>query len=251
MINLENNQTISYDKFINELLQNDIIMLGEAHTDEYHHFMQNKIINDLYRFKNLSVVFEMLGVDKQKFIDIAKKNALNLEPKELAKAIKWEKRWDYNYYKDIVESVFYSDMEFIAGNITDDEIKTIYKGAAPLNGVVSTTNEVKDKLFDIIKVSHKFNDDDNETISKMVEIQQFKDRRMADKLVHSSKLAILIAGRNHTDKTIGVPLHIIDFNKSKKFSSVGLGYECEEVEIESKNEQDYLIKFNKKENICE
>ncbi|WP_304342597.1 ChaN family lipoprotein, partial [Campylobacter ureolyticus] len=90
-----------------------------------------------------------------------------------------------------------------------------------------------------------------ETISKMVEIQQFKDRRMADKLVHSSKLAILIAGRNHTDKTIGVPLHIIDFNKSKKFSSVGLGYECEEVEIESKNEQDYLIKFNKKENICE
>ena len=251
VINLENNQTISYDKFINELLQNDIIMLGEAHTDEYHHFMQNKIINDLYKFKNLSVVFEMLGVDKQKFIDITKKNALNLEAKELAKAIKWEKRWDYNYYKDIVESVFYSDMEFIAGNITDDEIKTIYKGAAPLNGVVSTTNEVKDKLFDIIKVSHKFNDDDNETISKMVEIQQFKDRRMADKLVHSSKLAILIAGRNHTDKTIGVPLHIIDFNKSKKFSSVGLGYECEEVEIESKNEQDYLIKFNKKENICE
>lgn len=34
----------------------------------------------------------MLGVDKQKFIDIAKKNALNLEPKELAKSYKMGKK---------------------------------------------------------------------------------------------------------------------------------------------------------------
>ena len=115
----------------------------------------------------------------------------------------------------------------------------------PLNGSYSTAKKVKDSLFDIIKISHGFSDDDNETVSKMVEIQQFKDRRMADKLVHSSNLAILIAGRNHTDKTIGVPLHILDFNKNKKMISVGLGYWQEEVDDKNQKEQDYLIKFYK------
>lgn len=246
IINLENNQTISYDKFINELLKNDIVMLGEVHTDRYHHFIQNKIILDLHKFRNLSVVFEMLESDKQSFINKAKQNSSNI--KDVKKAIKWGK-WDYNLYKNIVESVFYSDMEFMTGNISKDEINTIYEGAMPLNGVVSTTKDVKDKLFNIIKNYHSINDD--EIIHKMVEIQQFKDRRMADRLVNSTNLAILIAGRNHTDKTVGVPLHVIDFNKNKKFSSVGLGYDCEKNEPHTKKEQDYLILFKKVGVICE
>lgn len=245
IVNLDDNKTISYDEFIAKLSKSDIVMLGENHINKYHHFMQNKIINDLHKFRNLSVVFEMLSVDRQDSIDKAKQNIQAIKPRALKKAIDWDKRWNYNFYKDIVESVFYSDMELIAGNITNDEIATIYKGAMPLNGSYSTAKKVKDKLFDIIKVSHKFNDDDNETISKMVEIQQFKDRRMADKLVHSSNLAILIAGRNHTDKTIGVPLHILDFNKNKKMISVGLGYWQEEVDDKNQKEQDYLIKFYK------
>ncbi len=248
VVNLDKNQTISYDKFINEILQKDIILLGEVHTDEYHHFMQNKIILDLYKFKNLSVVFEMLETNKQNLINKAKQNPSNINPKKLKNAINWEK-WDYSLYKNIVESAFYSDMKLLAGNISKDEIDTIYNGVVPLNGVISTTKDVKNKLFEIIKASHKI--DDKEVIRKMVEIQQFKDRRMADILVNSSNLAVLVAGRNHTNKTIGVPLHIIDFNKNKKFSSVGLGYDCEKITQETKKEQDYLILFKKEGVICE
>ena len=57
-------------------------------------------------------------------------------------------------------------------------------------------------------------------LEKMTEIQQFKDRRMADILAHCSGKAILLAGFFHTNKKIGVPLHLSDFATPKKISVI-------------------------------
>lgn len=61
-------------------------------------------------------------------------------------------------------------------------------------------------------------------VDKLVEIQQFKDRRMADVLVHHPNKVLLLAGSYHTSKKIGIPLHIQDFKSSKKIVVVNLNY---------------------------
>ncbi|NES53047.1 iron transporter, partial [Escherichia coli] len=94
--------------------------------------------------------------------------------------------------------VFYSKSKILGANLSRSEITSIYNGAQPLKGYVSTTNEVKKQLFDIISLSHKLNPEENkELLDKLVEIQQFKDRRMADVLVHHVNKVLLLAGSYH------------------------------------------------------
>lgn len=101
----------------------------------------------------------------------------------------------------ICQCGFYSKSKILGANLSRSEITSIYNGAQPLKGYVSTTNEVKKQLFDIISLSHKLNPEENkELLDKLVEIQQFKDRRMADVLVHHVNKVLLLAGSYHTSK---------------------------------------------------
>lgn len=116
----------------------------------------------------------------------------------------------------ICQCSFYSRAKILGANLSRSEITSIYNGVQPLKGYVSTTNEVKNKFFDIISLSHKLNPQENkELLDKLVEIQQFKDRRMADVLVHHTNKVLLLAGSYHTSKKIGIPLHIQDFKVIK------------------------------------
>lgn len=65
----------------------------------------------------------------------------------------------------------------------------------------------------------------DEILNKMVQIQQFKDRRMAEKSYLKSKhQAVLIAGRNPVDKDFGVPLHIDDYRSGKSVVVIGMSF---------------------------
>ena len=44
----------------------------------------------------------------------------------------------------------------------------------------------------------------------MVQVQQFRDRRMAEKLLSAKQPAFLLTGNLHADKHIGVPIHVLD-----------------------------------------
>ncbi|WP_157943548.1 ChaN family lipoprotein [Campylobacter blaseri] len=219
IINNNTSKEISFNEFIDEILKYDIVLIGEEHNNHKHILVETKIIEALNSKKDVEVVLEMMSVDKQIKIDNAKINGY--ENKNLLKEIDWSDSWDKSYYKRLVLFIFNSKIDLVAGNLSKSEIQTIFNGAYPLQGKASTTFQVKEKIKDmIIDTSHKI--DDTKTIDKFVQIQQYKDRRMADKLVSSNKTAILIAGKYHTRKDIGIPLHIEDFNKSKTFISIGL-----------------------------
>lgn len=239
--NSSSGEVINYQSFISSILQNDIVLLGEGHYMPYHIFLENKIIKDLMRYKIVDVVLEMGASDMQKIWDDAKMLKEHTFPKNVENVLKWDKSWKFSHYGYLVKNLFYSNANLIAGNLTKDEISQIYMGAMPLNGIKSTTNNIKEKIKNKILAVHKSSD---EMINKMVEIQQFKDRRMADKLVKSKNLSILIAGRFHADKSFGVPLHIEDFDTNKKFIVVFFGYKNEKFNNEMKYENDYFIEFN-------
>ena len=239
IIDTRTKAALTYDKFINELIKYDIVLIGELHENKAHQAAELKIINSLKKYKKLDVVFEMISSDKQAKIDAAK--AAGTSKSDLENAIGWSKRWDYAFYQDLIESVFYSDANLTGGNLSKGEIDTIFNGAYPLNGHLSTTDEVKNNIKKIVTTMHEKDEiKDERLLEALVQIQQYKDRRMADKLVHSKNLAVLIAGKFHTDKNIGVPLHIMDFDTDKKFIVVTLGYEGEEP---NSQEADFILLF--------
>ncbi len=236
-------QSVNFNDFIELLNTYDIILLGEKHDEKAHHWAQYTIIKTLSQKAELNVVFEMLSTDKQGKIDKAKMTKEQIKAGDLSKAIDWEKGWKYEDYQAIVELAFYGDMKLSAGNISREEIKTIYKGAQQLNGFVSTKDEVKEMIKNIIASAHKVDTNESknlELLDKLVQIQQYKDRRMADILTQSKEKAVLIAGRYHADKRIGVPLHIQDYKSSKKVLVVAFSSDKKDLEFK---EADYIWLF--------
>lgn len=236
-------QSVNFNDFIELLNTYDIILLGEKHDEKAHHWAQYTIIKALNQKAELNIVFEMLSTDKQGKIDKAKRAKEQIKTSDLSKAIDWEKGWKYEDYQAIVELAFYGDMKLSAGNISREEIKTIYKGAQQLNGFVSTQDEVKEMIKNIISTAHKVDTNESknlELLDKLVQIQQYKDRRMADILTQSKEKAVLIAGRYHADKRIGVPLHIQDYKSSKKVLVVAFSSDKKDLEFK---EADYIWLF--------
>ncbi|HBK6304108.1 TPA: ChaN family lipoprotein [Campylobacter jejuni] len=226
ILDMHTQKKISFEDMILELLKADVILLGEKHDEAKHKISQVMIFNALegnLSSQNISfdVALEMLASTEQNHLDKALKNKKNIKANELANALNWDKSWKWKDYEQFVNVVFYSRSKILGANLSRSEITSIYNGAQPLKGYVSTTNEVKKQLFDIISLSHELNPEENK---KLVEIQQFKDRRMADVLVHHPNKVLLLAGSYHTSKKIGIPLHIQDFKSSKKIVVVNLNY---------------------------
>ncbi|EAH8344793.1 iron transporter [Campylobacter coli] len=239
---------ISFEDMILELLKADVILLGEKHDEVKHKISQVMIFNALegnLSSQNISfdVALEMLASTEQNHLDKALKNKKNIKTNELANALNWDKSWKWKDYEQFVNAVFYSKAKILGANLSRLEITSIYNGAQPLKGYVSTTDEVKKQIFDIISLSHKLNPQENkELLDKLVEIQQFKDRRMADVLVHHANKVLLLAGNYHTSKRVGIPLHIQDFKSSKKIVVVNLSYG----EIDLKD-SDYVLIYKGEE----
>ncbi|EIF6275229.1 ChaN family lipoprotein, partial [Campylobacter jejuni] len=239
---------ISFEDMILELLKADVILLGEKHDEVKHKISQVMIFNALEgnlssQNINFDVALEMLASTEQNHLDKAFKNKKTIKANELTNALNWDKVWKWKDYEQFVNVVFYSKSKILGVNLSRSEITSIYNGAQPLKGYVSTTNEVKKQLFDIISLSHKLNPEENkELLDKLVEIQQFKDRRMADVLVHHVNKVLLLAGSYHTSKKIGIPLHIQDFKSSKKIVVVNLSYG----EIDLKD-SDYVLIYKGEE----
>lgn len=210
-------QNLSFADFIFQIADANILLLGEKHDEKSHHKAQLLIMQALDAYfawqvgecKRFALVLEMLGSEAQSHIDEASKDKSQIQKENLKTALGWGK-WDYQQYKDIVEYAFYApNFDIIAGNLSRQEISTIYKGAEPISGNLSTSAEVKERISKIISKSHKTND--ATLLARLTQVQQYKDRRMADMLFKSGDFALLLAGNYHITKTFGIPLHIEDF----------------------------------------
>ncbi|MFB1637559.1 ChaN family lipoprotein [Campylobacter jejuni] len=241
-------EKISFEDMILELLKADVILLGEKHDEAKHKISQVMIFNALegnLSSQNISfdIALEMLASTEQNHLNESFKNKKTIKTNKLANALNWDKGWKWKDYEQFVNAVFYSRAKILGANLSRLEITSIYNGVQPLKGYISTTDRVKKQIFDIISLSHKLNPQENkELLYKLVEIQQFKDRRMADILVHHTNKVLLLAGNYHTSKKMGIPLHIQDFKSDKKVVVVNLNYG----EIDLKD-SDYVLIYKEEE----
>lgn len=219
IIDTKTGQTIAYADFVRQLAKADYIILGEYHDSIPQHHLASQLLSDLYAQRvQGSLLLEMLTVDQQPAINKAYNLPQTLH--SLPSALNWQRSWDWRLYGQIVALPFEFDYPLIATNLTKNEVKTLMQGAEPLKGYLSTRDEIKAILKARILKAHGFDDNvlssaDNKVVDNMVAIQQFRDRRMAEKLLLSPKPTLLLTGNYHAQKQIGVPIHLTDLHQSE------------------------------------
>ena len=140
IIRLRDRAPLQFNEFINELSNVDVLVIGELHENKNHKAAEILLIETLATIKNLDVAFEMISSEKQPFID--KAYADTIPPENLLSAINWDKSWSVSHYGDIVRSA-YKTANLKAANLSKNEINTIFAGAEPIKGDVSTTRGEK------------------------------------------------------------------------------------------------------------
>lgn len=218
IINLQTQQTISFHDFVKQLAEYDNVILGEYHDRVNQHILATQLLDNLQKIRPQgSLLLEMLSVEQQDFVNQTQQNPpKNLN--KLATLLNWQKSWDWQLYGDIVKHPFLYNYPLIATNLTKTEVKILMQGAEPIKGYQSTKPLIKQHIFNTIIKNHDMKSDaldesDKRLVNHMVEIQQFRDRRMAEKMLSAPKPTLLLAGNYHAQKNIGVPIHLQDLTQ--------------------------------------
>jgi len=227
------NQEIGFENLINEISEFDIVLIGEYHNKKAIGEAEAKIVRELNSRKKMAVAFEMISSDKQPNLAAAKGKTGSA----LKSAIDWDDKWKFAAYRPVLETAA-ANSQILGANLSSAEINQIYEGAYPVNGTISTTNDVKKRIRARIVESHELADDaeNAQMLDTLVQIQQYKDRRMADVLVQNAP-SILIAGKFHTNKNVGVPLHIKEFKRNLRAVTLAIVDEDEQINAA---ESDYI-----------
>ncbi|MBE2895668.1 hypothetical protein HPC38_02090 [Pasteurellaceae bacterium HPA106] len=212
-------QPITFDAMLSTLNNTDFVLLGEVHDNAAHHDAERQLFNALREQpKGLSnAVLEMLPSAQNAQLNHVQRHIRQERIREdecTACLLDWDPKWDWTQYRTLVSAIARSQTALLGGNLTRDEINTIMQGAYPLNGQQSTTAAVKARIADIITQTH--GEMDEAMLTKLVSVQQFKDRRMAQTLVDvtpKGARSLLIAGRFHTSRFFGVPVHLNDYQR--------------------------------------
>lgn len=210
---LRTGQALTPNEFADKVAPAPRLLLGEQHDNLKHHQAHFWLLQQLQQKRPQgSVLMEMLSVDQQPLIAklTPEQTACDCLPAQL----NWKKSWNWAFYGEIVKTVLQQRTPLVATNLTADEVQTLMLGAEPLNGNRSTAPQVQQAIAELITQSHGFDDSasgqNQELIRKMVQVQQFRDRRMAEKVATSPTPSLLIAGNHHINRRLGVPLHLAD-----------------------------------------
>lgn len=224
IIDLRSGQILTPAAFSEMIASAPRLLIGEQHDNRRHHQAQLWLLNQLHRQRpQAALLMEMLSVEQQPLI-------ANLSPNAAAclaclpDKLRWKASWNWAFYGELVQTALQQRIALTATNLTAAEVQTLMNGAEPLNGYRSTEPSVQARLAELITAQHGMTSGENsELIRKMVQVQQFRDRRMAEKVAQSPTPSLLIAGNHHVNRRFGVPLHLTDLAPDIDVISVLLG----------------------------
>ncbi len=202
---------------IPNLLDHDVILLGERHDHPDHHVNQAEWLKQIAEDGTTSLVMEMVSVAQ---MDLIKEKPENSDA--WRRALNWdESGWpDFELYRPIFDVIVQHDIMLLPGVMSvepgtpfDQRLQQMRKNAGnppeiPVNLKNSVAEDVRVGHCDLLP---------EKMIPPMVEIQWLKDAFMAKQLRHAlakSKRSVLIAGNGHTQGDTGVPVHLADLGAS-------------------------------------
>jgi uncharacterized iron-regulated protein len=130
------------DSIIETIVDKPIIYIGERHANYEDHKMQLKVIMQMHeRGKKFAIGMEMFQRPFQQIID--KYLAGDLEEMEFLKQTEYFKRWkfDYNFYREIIDFARAKGIPVIALNISSDIIKKVSS-----DGLDALTDDERERI---------------------------------------------------------------------------------------------------------
>lgn len=211
---LAQQKAISETELMNRLRLAEFILIGEKHDNSDHHQLESRLLKALIRGeKKPAVVFEMLTDKQQPQLNTLSDNdSLNT----MKVRLDWDKHsWPWSDYGPLFQLTRRNQAPLIAGNISRDAIRSIYKrepnalSESRYSTLASIPDNVRQQVHSEIYRNHCELMPRN-TLEPMVNVQLARDASMASAMhrYRTSQGAVLIAGGFHVRKDLSVPLHL-------------------------------------------
>lgn len=211
--------TVTLDYVINDLSSVQVVYLGEIHTIDRHHRLQELIVEELIKKgKKIILGLEQMEAFNQETLDKFNNNTINFE--KLAELTNWKERWsNYKDYQSIIEKVNKKGGIIKALNARDEIIKKI--GKEGLGGLtkderkklpqnVDFSNRLQERLLNMILKVHSMMDPEN--LGTVIQAQISIDEKMADELYkiitvnkNENAIVVVLGGMMHFAYRLGVP----------------------------------------------
>lgn len=208
---IKSGQELTPQQLAGRLAQAPRVLVGEQHDNPDHHALQLWLLQVLAdRRRQGSLLLEMINPDQQASVDTARANiGRGVYPPDLGVALQWQKDWDWELYGPVVRYALVQPYPLLSANLDTAEVVSIYKQPPAMDGKLSSSLSVREKLLEQVRASHCGLLPEDQ-LPAMVAIQQLRDRRMAERLMAAPTPALLFAGSWHVRKDVGVPLHMAD-----------------------------------------
>ncbi|MBG6565567.1 ChaN family lipoprotein [Pseudomonas aeruginosa] len=216
IVELRSGVTLSPQQLVARLAAAPRVIVGEKHDNPEHHAVELWLAQALgeYRAQG-SRLLEMLDPGQQPRVDAVRVQLGTGKPvANLEQALDWQKGWDWTQYGPLVSWAVAQPAPLLAANLQRSEIMRIYRERPPLPGTASRRDSVRLPLLAQIRESHCGMLPDDQ-LPAMLAVQQQRDRRMAERLRDAPLPAMLVAGRFHARRDLGVPVHLRDLGAEK------------------------------------
>lgn len=228
IVELSSQRTLTPTQFVAQLAVNDYVILGEYHDSVAQHQLAYWLLDQLHQQRPQgSLLVEMMRVEQQPYVDKLSQsaNSAELDLNQIRQSLAWQASWDWQLYGPIVAHPIKHHYPLLATNLDKSEVSAMMKQAQPLKGNHSTNPSVRASIKDGILANHHLDNasaEDMQVVERMIDIQQHRDRRMAEKLLLAPSPSLLLTGNFHAQKTIGVPVHLADLQSHRPDKKQGV-----------------------------
>jgi aminopeptidase N len=246
---IETSKTKKFEDIITQLLNYQVIYIGEGHTNYEDHQLQLDIARALYEDDpHLAIGMEMFTRQDQVVLD--RYLAGELDEKSFLKESHYFKNWrfDYRLYRDIINFAKFNKLPVIALNLEHDLVTRVFKDGGPnsLDAEEASLLPADRKLDEPgyrerIKAAFMMHagQQGNGDFSGFLQAQALWDETMAETIVrylqdHPDERMVIIAGRGHVDKTNAIPPRVerrLPVSQAVVVNSAGSSVEAESADF--------------------
>jgi len=118
IISANSGKTVTFDELMNDLNNNQIVFIGERHTNRSHHDIQLEIIKAVFKNNHsMKVGLEMFDRSYQPVLNLW--SAGLLEEEKFLRKVQWYAnwRWDFELYRNILLFIKENRIKIVALNI--------------------------------------------------------------------------------------------------------------------------------------
>lgn len=145
ILDTKSRNVVPFDEMVKDLSAQRIIFVGETHENRYHHEVQLRVLKAVYeKNQRIAIGMEMFQRPVQEILDEYIQG--KIDEKTFLKRSEYFKRWrfDYSFYKGIIDFAREKGIRIIALNISSDIINKISE-----KGLGSLTEGEKKEVSEI------------------------------------------------------------------------------------------------------